>query len=217
MISQGGPGTAVNEELAIERIVFFSDAVMAIAMTLLAVDLKIPQIAGSLNAEQLGQTLSSMSPQFISFFISFMLVGIYWAFHLRMFRFIKRSGGGLILLNLIFLLAIVMLPFTSNLVGAYGNLALADVLYASNAAFVGLAALLIWLYATHGRRLVGEDLDAGVIRLVLIGGLGAPLGFLLSIPVALLDPSATQYVWWFVPGGVTIILRRLMRPRTVQG
>jgi uncharacterized membrane protein len=199
--------------MVLERLVFFSDAVMAIAMTLLAVELRVPQIIGSATDQQLGQALSAMAPTFISFFISFMLVGIYWAFHLRIFRFIKRSDGRLILLNFVFLLAIAFLPFTSNLVGAYGGLSLPCVIYASNAAAVGLAALLIWEYATRGHRLVEKTLQAGVIRLVLLGGLGAPLGFLVSIPVAMVDPLAAQYVWWFVPGGLTLIIRRLLTPK----
>ena len=93
------PGSA-NEELSLERIVFFSDAVMAIAITLLAIDLKVPEIAASVAATELPLSLGKLGPRFMSFLISFFVIGIYWMSHHRYFRFIKRHEGGLVGLNL---------------------------------------------------------------------------------------------------------------------
>jgi uncharacterized membrane protein len=200
-------------KLTLERIVFFSDAVMAIAMTLLAVDLKVPESAQALVDAELRRQLGGMMPAFTGFFISFLLVAIYWAFHLRIFRFIKRFDAGLIALNLAFLFTIAVLPFTSSLIGHYGTQTIPAVIYAVNAAALGMMALAIWAYATHGRRLVEQTLDEQLERLVFIGGLGAPIGFLLSIPVAVVNPQATQYVWWFVPGGITVAVRWFWRLR----
>jgi uncharacterized membrane protein len=66
-----------NESLALERIVFFSDAVMAIAITLLAIELKVPEIADSVAPAELAARLRALGPQFISFAISFFVIGIY--------------------------------------------------------------------------------------------------------------------------------------------
>ena len=197
-----------NEALALERIVFFSDAVMAIAITLLAIDLKVPEIdAGAAAAELPGQ-LRALGPQFMSFGISFFVIGIYWTSHHRYFRLIKRYDSGLIALNMLFLLFIVLMPFVASLFGQYYDLPLGMSVYAAAVAAIGLSMGALWWYASHRHRLIDERLDTSFIRTRSIA-MTAPLLFLVSIPFAFFSQMLTIVIWCMAPLVSFVILRYL--------
>ena len=186
-------------ELGWNRLVFFSDAVMAIAITLLAVNIRVPQLAPPVSASQLGSSLGAMLPQALSFLISFIVIGVYWMAHHRYFGYIKRYDARLMWLNLLFLLFIVVLPFFSTLLGSYGSLPVAETLYALVIAGIGLSMLAMWAYASHDHRLVDEKLDPGFIRGTFPLAVATPVIFLASIPVAFVQPGLAPLVWWLVP------------------
>ncbi len=104
---------ASEAQLGLERIVFFSDAVMAIAITLLAIDIRVPEMPAGLAAQQLAVSLAAIGPRFMTFFISFMVIAVYWMSHHRYFGYIKRYDARLIWLNLLFLFFIICMPFLS--------------------------------------------------------------------------------------------------------
>jgi uncharacterized membrane protein len=187
-----------NEELGLERIMFFSDAVMAIAITLLAIDLKVPEIAASAAAAELPRSLSELGPQFLSFLISFFVIGIYWMSHHRYFRFIKRYDGGLIVLNLLFLLFIVLMPFVASLFGQYYYLPLGMSVYAAAVAATGLSMGALWWYASYRYRLVDEHLDKQFIRARSLA-MAVPLLFLVSIPFAFFSRTLAIAIWCMLP------------------
>lgn len=194
-----------------ERIVFFSDAVMAIAITLLAIDLKIPEISPALAAVQLPARLEELLPRLGSFFISFVVIGVYWNAHHRYFSYINRYDTLLILLNMVFLLFIALMPFVASLLGQYAFLPLGVIVYSLAVSLTGLSLASIWFHATYRHRLVDEHLEAGAIRYRLQVALLGPLIFLISIPFAWISPSATMTVWWISPlllFGITRLTRR---------
>jgi uncharacterized membrane protein len=186
-------------ELGLERIVFFSDAVMAIAITLLVIDLKVPEIPATLAAAQLPAQLEELVPRLGSFFISFIVIGVYWNAHHRYFTYIRRYDNLLILLNMLFLLFIVLMPFVANLFGLYSTLPIGVIVYSLAVSLIGLSLATIWFYATYHHRLVDEHLDVDVIRFRRWVALFGPLTFLISIPFALISPSATITFWWVAP------------------
>src|SRR5579863_1392221 len=94
----------LKKEFQLERMIFFSDAVFAIAITLLAIDLKIPEISKKLiTEEKLDSTLVELIPRFISFLISFFLIGNFWMTHHRMFGFVVNYSRKLLVVNLFLL------------------------------------------------------------------------------------------------------------------
>ena len=199
------PTPPEQNELGLERIVFFSDAVMAIAITLLAIDLKVPEISPSQAAAELPAQFSALTPRIMSFVISFAVVGIYWTAHHRYFRYIKRYDGGLIALNLLFLLFIVVMPFVAGILGQYAYLPVGVIPYSAAVAAIGFVISALWFYASHNHRLVDASLDDHFIRTRTIISLVIPLVFLVSIPFAFLSPVAAIVVWWASPliSGVT--------------
>jgi len=190
-----GPGQAqlANEPLALERIVFFSDAVIAIAITLLAIDLRVPNISGATEAMFL-QTLSDLLPQYFAFFISFAVIAIYWVAHHRMFRFIVDWDGGLLALNLVFLFFVVQQPLLASILGSFGNLGSATAIYALGLSLMGFASVSLWLYAVR-RRLVSPNLSPGMIRYVGIRAAGAAVVFAVSVPLAFISPVLAEISW----------------------
>jgi uncharacterized membrane protein len=188
-----------TEELGLERIVFFSDAVMAIAITLLAIDLKVPEFTNGATSSQLLASLTGMGTRFMSFFVSFVVVGVYWTSHHRYFRYIKRYDGVLIFLNLLFLLFIILMPFVASLLGINGFMPVGVITYAAAVALTGLAISALWWYASTNHRLVAENLDIGFIRSRNLMALLVPIIFLVSIPFALINPLIAMVIWWASP------------------
>ena len=202
--------------LSFERIVFFSDAVMAIVITLLVIDLRIPDIPPELASTELPIHLGELTPRIVSFVISFTVVGIYWASHHRYFTYIKRYDRRLVFLNLVFLFFITLMPFVASLLGQYGYLAIGVVVYGLAVAATGFSIGSIWWYASYQHRLVDQGLDEAFIRIRNRVALVAPMVFLLSLPFALLSPLITMALWWIAPFAAMLVLR-VMERRVYRG
>ncbi len=201
-----------DTEMGLERIVFFSDAVMAIAITLLALDIRVPDIPRDLATAQLPAQLVALLPRFISLVTSFAIIGVYWLSHHHYFEFIRRYDRRLILINLLFLLFVVCVPFVTNLLGLYAMIPLAYLVYSLTVAAIGLAMWGIWTYATHDHRLVDSKLDPHFIRATGLRALFAPFTFLVSIPFAYVHPVIAVAIWCLSPLMVTIAARLVIRP-----
>ena len=194
-----------NEPLALERIVFFSDAVIAIAITLLAIYLRLPNISGATEAT-FEQALGNLLPQYFAFAISFGVIAIYWVAHHRMFRFIVDWDGGLLALNLLFLFFVVQQPLLASLLGSYGNLSAATAVYAGGLSLMGFSSVVLWVYAVR-RHLVTPNLSPGLIRYVGIRAAGAAVVFAVSVPLAFISPVLAEISWTAV-AVVSFVFRR---------
>ena len=137
-------------------------------------------------------------PRYLSYLISFLAVGAYWMGHHRIFRYIVRWDERLIGLDLLLLLFIAFMPFPAAMIGEHGGYRVSLVFYAATLGFAGLFSLMIWLYATHRRRLVSPDLDEALIRRHRLRGLVAPVVFFLSIPLSAVSMDAAYYSWLLI-------------------
>jgi uncharacterized membrane protein len=144
------------------------------------------------------RSLGELGPRFLSFLVSFFVIGIYWMSHHRYFRFIKRYDSGLIALNLLFLLFIVLMPFVASLFGQYYYLPLGVTVYAAAVAATGLSMGAVWWYASYRHRLVDEHLDEQFIRARSLA-LAVPLLFLVSIPFAFFSRTLAIIIWCTLP------------------
>ena len=196
-----------EEQLGLERILFFSDAVMAIAITLLALDIRVPQIDPGAASTELPKQLAAMGPNLMTFFISFMVIGIYWISHHRYFGYIKRYDGRLILLNLMFLFFIICMPFLANLLGHYVFVPIALIAYTLAISALGFSMALIWWYASRDHRLIDGDLDPLTIRTINLRLFVAPALFLAAVPFAFVSSTAVILVWWISPLAVIFATR----------
>ena len=206
----------ISDEKALDRIVFFSDAVFAIAMTLLGVELRVPILAAGLTYrqtnDQLWHALRGMGGELYAFALSFFVLGLLWMAHHRKFRLIRRYDSRLLWTNLVFLFFVAFLPFPTEVLGRYGD-EVATIFYASTMAVTGLLSGYLTLYAYRGHRLIDPEVDDGLIRYWIQRSFTPPAVFLVSIPVALISPKAAQFVWLLAFVG-TILLGIIHRRRS---
>jgi len=202
---------SVAGNLEYDRVLFFSDAVFAIAITLLVVDIRVPDVV-----ENAAEQIKSSNGKILSFAISFLVIGLFWMGHHRLFRYITALNRPLIFLNLLFLGSIAFLPYPTALIFAGStHEPAAPVFYASCVAGAGLLELAVWLYATR-KGLVPASVPLTVRRYELAQLLPTPVVFLLSIPVAFIAPGVAPFTWiLLVPIGR--ILPRIMRPKAKGG
>jgi uncharacterized membrane protein len=197
-----------SSALGLERIVFFSDAVMAIAITLMVIDLKLPSIPAAAAAAELPKRLAELTPQIISFVISFAVISVYWTSHHRYFGYIRRYDGRLIFLNLVFLFFIVLMPFAASMLGEYSYLPVGTATYGLAVAGTGLSIAGLWFYASHGHRLIDAHVDARTIRARNALALLIPVMFLVSVPFAFISPAIPPVIWWTAPIAAVLLARR---------
>jgi uncharacterized membrane protein len=210
---------AAEESLGLERLIFFSDAVFAIAITLLVLDIRPPERAEPFDPAQWPAVLGAMMPQIFAYVLSFFVIGSYWVAHHRTFQYIRRYDHRFLWLNLGFLLCIAFIPVPTALLAEYGDLPFAIIFYDGVQILAALFKLALWLYAVGGQRLIARDLDPAVIRYNTYRSALAPLVFLLSIGVALiLGPVQAEFALLALAfvGRVSRALQRL-RPMPQAG
>ena len=163
----------------------------AIAITLLVIDLKVPEVAEA----DLADAVWDLGPSFFSYVLSFLVIGIYSMAHQRIFSVIVRGDGILTWLNMIYLMLIAFLPFPTAMRGDYDSSRFALIFYAAVHVVIGIVSLNIWLYATQGRRLTRPDLSEQVVSSGLVNGAVPTAIFLLSIGVAFIDVDLATFTW----------------------
>jgi uncharacterized membrane protein len=180
-----------RNENAVEfsRIVAFSDGVFAIAITLLVLNLGVGQ---GIPGEDLPGVLWDQRQDLFAYALSFAVIGRFWLVHHRFFGEITGFDGRLLGLNLFYLAWIVLIPFSSQVLGDYGGEPAAIVLYSTNLAGVVLVGAAMFNYARRaGLATIDEEEAEEFRRRSLI----IALVFLVSIPIALIDAHAAQFIW----------------------
>jgi uncharacterized membrane protein len=196
---------------ALDRIVFFSDAVFAIAITLLVLDIHVPEIPERLVDEQLPGRLLALWPKYLSYVLSFVVILMYWMAHHITFRAIKRYDRTLIWLNSLFLMCIAFLPFPTSLLGEYGDNQLAVAIYAASVAVARLLLTAVWWYASSGHRLIDESFPESTIRIYLVRGIAVALAFVISIGISFFSVSAATYFWILLVVADNVLIRVLSK------
>ncbi len=184
-----------------ERLVFFSDAVFAIAMTLLVIDLRVP-------ADDSGtawEVLVSEWPGFFAYALSFTIIALNWMSHHRKFRVITSHDGRLMALDLVLLFFVAFVPFPTSLLSAYAPDPVAVALYAFTVGLLSALQYVLWRYAyTHG--LVNPEVDPTLYRYVRTSQWATPAVFWLSIPIAFLVSGEIAMYSWFLLFPVNVAL-----------
>lgn len=184
-----------HDELGFERIVFFSDAVMAIAITLMALEIRVPELEPELAAAQINDALLGLLPHIYVYILSFLVIGAYWLVHHRVFRQVKRFDSSLIWLNLIFLMTVGFVPVATNALGIYPDLPVVAAFYALSLALVGVAEGIMWLYV-NARAFTTDPAEAAHMRLYMgLRIFTPPVVFLLSLALIPVSATAIELSW----------------------
>jgi uncharacterized membrane protein len=178
------------QERDLGRIMAFTDGVMAVAITLLVLNLEVPRVPGG----ELSEALVDLVPSVIAYLLAFALVGRYWILHHRLFEALRGFDSLVMMLNLVFLALIVLMPFATEVFDRYTDEPVAS---ATLGAILGLAALAHWVLAVHALRsgFVHEERRAAAQPSASPIALTFTFVFLLSVPVAYLSPLAATLLW----------------------
>jgi uncharacterized membrane protein len=178
-----------------------SDGVFAIVMTLLVIEISVPAISKLKAAEELGGMLIQMWPKFLAFAISFLILGILWFTHSAQFHFIKHSNGAFVWINIIFLMFVTLIPFSTALIGEYHIFSKISVIFWGINGFLCTSALnIIWWYATKRRNLINKEIvdreiEPQVIRLFQIRIFVGAVAFLPAIALSFVNPLISIVIY----------------------
>ncbi|MEV6966675.1 TMEM175 family protein [Hamadaea sp. NPDC051192] len=183
------PKIAPESGHGLERVIFFSDAVIAIALTLLAIELPVP--SGDEWVHQLQEYLGS---DYVAFLISFAVIATLWFNHHRMFQQIARLTYGMIWLNILGLFTIVLMPFATKILTGLGDLPAGPIFYSGVMVLWAVVWILMVLTATR-QKLWSEDAPATAPGNMIFGASALLVAFGLSIPIAFVNSDWATFFW----------------------
>jgi uncharacterized membrane protein len=193
------------EFISAERLIFFSDAVVAIAMTLLAFSLPVPHIPSGASDAVVWDKVWAGHIDYLTFLISFVVIANHWRLHHRLFQYVDRLDARIITLNLAWLLMIVIIPFATKLISGSGGFGPRFTVYAAIQVLTVLTFLLMSRHIRTSELLRPEvppagrlDDDAGLLTVAAM--------FAISIPVAFVTQWA--FALWIASAPAARALRR---------
>lgn len=206
----------MNEENPNARLEAFSDGVIAVAITLLVLDIRLPEGFGSFTDARLWDALVELKPRFLADLISFGVIGIYWINHHAKFRHIVKSSRPLLFINMLFLLFVCIVPFTTTLIAENPD-AVGTAVYAIGMVACGLVLTLLWVYADRAG-LVEPALPRDERQRLLLTTLLSSVVFAVSVPLAFANPDWAKYFWLllvpanFLLRGLAMLWWRALHP-----
>lgn len=172
------------------RIEALSDGIFATVMTVLVLSLSIPTIVGSSDSA-VTTYLLGLGPTILSYVMSFLILAVFWVRHHNIFHFISRIDNPLIWLNMLFLLSVGFVPFSTELIGRFWNTEVSTIVYGANLIASGVCMQGIWLYSVKNKLLVVDGLDEKVMTRINRRLTGGPILYLAAIVVSLIIPEGS--------------------------
>jgi len=188
------------------RLETFSDGVMAIAITLLVLDVRVPPH----DAEHsLAHALAVQWPSYAAYATSFLVIGIIWVNHHQMFKLFAKTNYQFLILNILFLMVLSFIPFPTALVADAlkegEGLTVATVVYSGTMFLMAVMFNVLWLYAAKGRRLLAAHVSEGAIARGTRSYRLGPILYLGIMLIALVSPNvslallAAFALYWLLP------------------
>jgi len=174
------------------RLEAFSDGVFAVAITLLILEINVP------GGENLWHDLKEEWPSFASFLVSFWVIGIIWVNHHGLIDHLKRTDRPVLYLNLLVLMTVVFIPFSTALMADHlksgADEEVAALVYALAFLAMGLAFNVFWTYIVKHRRELGVELTDGEVRRMSVGfTIGSPL-YAIAVIMAFISPEVVLVI-----------------------
>ncbi len=191
----GKPGSA---SLMLDRLNALSDGVIAIVLTLLVLGIDVPK-DHDFATDGLLAYLLTVEYQVTVYAVSFVLIGTYWVAQNVMFHFFRHGTRALTWLNLLFLFFLTLLPFTTQLIGAYRLEPLVMVVYGAINIACSLSLALIWWYANYGALVVWPRIDPAIAQSMMLRILASALLSLAAIGVAFVNVRLSHLVFVMTP------------------
>jgi uncharacterized membrane protein len=175
------------------RLLALSDGVIAVAITLLVLDIRLPDGFGELSDAELWAALLGLWPRLLAYLLSFYVIANFWMSHRAKFEHLVKTDGRLMWINMLFLLTVGLVPFTTNLIAESGG-TVSTMIYAASMVVSGLSLAAIWQYAAANQlidpRVTGEERREHLQATLLTS-----LIFAISIPLSVAHADGAKYFW----------------------
>jgi len=181
------------------RIEALTDGIFAVAMTLLVLDLKLPQCGVEGMEADLIDLITGQSHVFSNYAKSFLLAAIFWIIHHQQSSVIKRTDRTHTWLNILILMFVSLIPFSTSLVNDYHDDWMASTFFGMNMFILGSLFYVNWYYATKNHRLVAPNLDPQRIAVGKRRNAVTPVVSLFAMALALVDAPISSLAYLLVP------------------
>lgn len=181
------------------RIEALTDGIFAFAMTLLVLNLALPDTVTELSAIRLQNLLIGQAHKFFNYALSFILLALFWVVHHQQFHQIKHSDSRLLWINIFVLMFVALMPFSTDLIGDFSGQTMAEVIFATNLLILGLLFTANWAYATRNHRLVDPDLDREIIVRGMRRNAVSPAISVIVIALSFIIPPWSLWLYLLVP------------------
>lgn len=203
-----------RKQFQLERMILFSDAVFAIAITLLVIEIRIPEIGRQATYAEAYQDLmhglGEKFPEFFGFVLSFWVIGQFWVSHHRMFGYLESYDNRLLWLNLLMLFFIILVPFSSALNSHLGGLNIVWFIYSMNMVMIGVSMYFIWRYIGNPKNKLSYIANDPVLRkMALTRSLSIILIFLLGALLSFFD-NENKWMFWISRCSYFLIIPAMM-------
>ena len=189
----------VGDRISRDRVITLTDAVLAIVMTLLVLEIVVPQLSQSEAVTELPKRLLELLPDVWSYATTFIILGFFWIAHDDQFHYIMRANRTFLWITIFYLMFIAFIPFSTALIGEYGDQPISEVIYGINITIVLVWTYLQWRYATKKHQLVNSDLEPKFIaimsRRIIVGLILYPI----AIAVSYLNTQVSLILFILIP------------------
>src|SRR5215210_6202491 len=190
------------------RVEAFSDGVIAIIVTLLIFEVRLPEVPEHAPSDVFWEALVSIAPKFGSFALSFAAVAIYWVNHHHFFSGVTHSDWKLLWLNNLLLFFLSIVPFTTAVLGDHLDQPIAIALYALDLGLAAAAFSLMGRYVLFVGRLVDEAVPDGVRQTEFRRSLIGTIAYLVCVPIAFIAPVVAIVLFVALP--ITYVVPSLL-------
>ncbi len=196
--------------LPLNRIEAFSDGVIAILITILVLEFKVPDLHGVSDLrEALKLALSAGIPKVISYMISFLVLTVWWVAHHHLFHLLRYADRITLWLNALFLMFLSLIPFPTGLMGEYPHEPLTAIIYGTVCFLCGFTFFLLRRYVSHRPSLLKQGVSEEILSRNLRRSLISPVAYFAATcisakwPVCGVTLFALIPLYYVVPGILT--------------
>lgn len=203
-----------KKQFQLERMILFSDAVFAIAITLLVIELKVPIVdATHLTEAGFWDAFAEIWPKIGGFIVSFFIIGLYWTVHHKIFGYVVNYNQKLLWLNLIFLFSIVLMPFSTAIYSEYSqpeyiHLVSPFAIYVFNISFTSVMNVVLWSYITNPKNKLAANLPSPIeIRNGKARSLTIMACFIISLLATIWQPGIGRMLLMLIPFAMRLAVK----------
>jgi uncharacterized membrane protein len=193
------PSFAPPALMNLRRFESFSDSVFAIAITLLVLNFRIPDLSETAGNGETIHRLLSFWPDFLGYVTSFIVIGVLWVNHHALFHFLRRVDRFSLIINLLLLMCVAFIPFPTALIARYGRIVPVVILFGLTMVITGMLFSALWFYAVRQYLKTDKQIDTRFVRDASLWTVGYPVAYLAATALSLVNTGISLALYIAIP------------------